>query len=455
MLVFVADEAGGSAVTRLLEQLGMRRRELDAEIARVVVVAAAQSGANQPRNTDAFPMALDEGARVHRRVGAANETGNPAPAVFVTDRFREIFAAFIPRRGSVLPDAQEIIEWLVFINISVRNAVRPSGRGSHVPVAAQRPASRSRHELAVQGPFRLPLTVSVLRRLSTNLVDVLTPGGEYVRALAGSRGPVIARVTQTRPKALSVALEGDGGEHGQALDLVRRMLGVDRDLTPFDRAAAGVPWLMPLAARMRGVKPPRYATLWEACVNVIVFQQISLQAASAIMERLIVALGRPVEAAGVQSYVFPGIESVLGARDDLLRAAGLSPSKLATLRRVGEALVTGTLDEAMLEERESPEAAALLCGIKGIGPWTAAVVLLRGLGRLDVFPANDSSVARNLTMVAGTSPLDVDSVVGALHPQQGMLYYHLLLARLESRGELGRPSASRTRASQRVKVAAH
>ena len=80
---------------------------------------------------------------------------------------------------------------------------------------------------------------AVLRRLSTNLVDVLTPGGEYVRALAGSRGPVIARVTQTRPKALSVALEGDGGEHGQALDLVRRMLGVDRDLTPFDRAAAG------------------------------------------------------------------------------------------------------------------------------------------------------------------------------------------------------------------------
>ena len=316
-----------------------------------------------------------------------------------------------------------------------------------MPVAAQRRASSSRHELAVEGPFRLPLTVSVLRRLSTNLVDVLTPGGEYVRALAGARGPVIARVTQTQPNSLSVSLEGDGDEHNRALDLVRRMLGVDRDLTAFDRAAAGIPWLMPLAARMRGVKPPRYATLWEACVNVVVFQQISLQAASAIMERLIVALGRPVGAGGVQSYVFPGVETVLDARDDLLRAAGLSPGKLATLRRIGEALAAGTLDETTLEERESREAAALLCGIKGIGPWTAAVILLRGLGRLDVFPANDSSVARNLTMVAGTSPLDVDSVVGALRPQQGMLYYHLLLARLESRGELGRPSASRTRAS--------
>jgi DNA-3-methyladenine glycosylase II len=301
--------------------------------------------------------------------------------------------------------------------------------------------------LSVEGAFRLPLTVSALRRLSTNLVDVLTPDGQYVRALAGSHGPVIARVTQTRPETLSVALEGDEREHRRALALVRRMLGVDRDLTPFDRAAASVPWLMPLAARMRGIKPPRYATLWEACVNVIVFQQISLQAASAIMERLIVALGRSVETAGGRSYVFPGVESVLDAKDDLLRAAGLSPGKLATLRRVGEALAAGVLDEAMLEEHASPEAAALLGGIKGIGPWTAAVVLLRGLGRLDVFPANDSSVARNLAMVAGTSPLDIDGVVEALRPQQGMLYYHLLLARLESRGELGRPSASRTRAS--------
>ena len=316
-----------------------------------------------------------------------------------------------------------------------------------MPVAARPRASRSSYELAVEGPLRLPLTVSALRRLSTNLVDVLTPDGEYVRALAGSRGPVIARVRQTRPTALSVVLEGDKREHRRALALVRRMLGVDRDLTPFNRAARGVPWLKPLAARMRGIKPPRYATLWEACVNVIVFQQISLQAASAILERLIVGLGRPVETAGIQSYVFPGVESVLGASDDFLRAAGLSPGKLATLRRVGEALTAGTLHEAMLEERTSPDAAALLCGIKGIGPWTAAVVLLRGLGRLDVFPANDSSVARNLAMVAGTAPPDIDGVVEALRPQQGMLYYHLLLARLESRGELGRPSASRTLAS--------
>ena len=300
----------------------------------------------------------------------------------------------------------------------------------------------SRHQLPVKAPYRLDLTVGVLRRLSTNLVDVLTEQGQYVRVLVGPSKPVIVRVTQLRADALMVTLEGDERARERALTLVRRMLGVDRDLAHFDRTAAGIPWLNPLAVRMHGVRPPRYPTLWEACVNAIVFQQVSLHAASAIMRRMIVALQPSLDSDGLSLFQFPTAEMVLGADDELLREAGLSSGKLATLRRVGEALAAGTLDETMLEERTSPDAAVLLRGIKGIGPWTAAVILLRGLGRLDVFPMNDTSVARNLALVAGSAPVDVEGVLHALSPQQGMLYYHLLLARLETRNDLGRASVS-------------
>jgi DNA-3-methyladenine glycosylase II len=299
---------------------------------------------------------------------------------------------------------------------------------------------QARHELAVVAPFRLDLTVSALRRLSTNMVDVLTADGAYVRVLGGARAPVFVRVAQTKPKVLTVILEGSPSEHAQALALVRRMLGVDRDLTSFNRAAKRIPWLAPLAHRMLGVKPPRYPTLWEACVNAIVFQQVSLFAASAIMCRLLLVLAAPFEREGLTLYQFPGVERVLEAKDDVGRAAGLSANKLATLRRVGEALASGALDEAMLEERASPDAAALLRQIKGIGPWTATVILLRGLGRLDVFPMNDSSVVRNLTLVSRAMPFDVAATLEALGAQRGMLYYHLLLARLEAAGEVGRAS---------------
>ncbi|MFZ1126537.1 MAG: hypothetical protein WAN59_15490, partial [Candidatus Baltobacteraceae bacterium] len=203
----------------------------------------------------------------------------------------------------------------------------------------------------------------------------------------------------------------------------------------FTRRAARVAWLRALARRMRGVKPPRYPTLWEACVNAVVFQQISLLAASAILRRVIEALGTPLEADGARLYAFPGIASFLDAAEGTLRAAGLSSGKVATLRRVGEALAGGKLDEAMLEERSSPAASELLCALKGVGRWTAAVVLLRGLGRLDVFPADDSGAARGLAALGGDG-VDLPAALATLGDQRGMLYYHLLLARLEASGDL-------------------
>jgi DNA-3-methyladenine glycosylase II len=119
---------------------------------------------------------------------------------------------------------------------------------------------------------------------------------------------------------------------------------------------------------------------------------------------------------------------------------GLSANKLATLRRAAEAMDSGRLDTAAIEQLPSSEAATLFRSIKGIGPWTATVILLRGFGRLDVFPMNDSGVARNLSLATGEPEASVAPILEMLGAQKGMLYFHLLLARLEERGEVGRPS---------------
>ena len=154
------------------------------------------------------------------------------------------------------------------------------------------------------------------------------------------------------------------------------------------------------------------------------------------MGRLTVGLSEPVEHSGVRLYPFPGPAQVLSVPGNVLRGAGLSAGKLATLQRVADALREGAIDEGHLERLPSPDAAALLRSIKGIGPWTAVVILLRGLGRLDVFPANDTSVARNLTLIGAPPLLDVETLLDTLGTERGMLYYHLLLGRLETRGDL-------------------
>ncbi|CAN5631167.1 hypothetical protein BH09MYX1_BH09MYX1_01540 [soil metagenome] len=296
-----------------------------------------------------------------------------------------------------------------------------------------------RHQLRLVGPYRLDLTVSALRRLASNLVDVYTADGRYLRALGGFAKPVIVCVTQARAHTLTFATTGKARDEA-VLATVHRMLGTERDVTEFERRAERVPWLAPLARRMRGIKPPRYPTLWEACVKTIVFQQISLRAASSVMRRLIHLLGDSVKYDGIPRAIFPTVERFLGAPDASVRRVGLSAAKLAALRRVSKAIALGELTEAMIEERSRAEGAKLLFTIKGIGPWTAAVILIRGFGRLDTFPGNDSSVAANLALVAPGVSVEAQDITDMLGSQRGMLYFCLLLARLETRGEVGRAS---------------
>jgi DNA-3-methyladenine glycosylase II len=295
------------------------------------------------------------------------------------------------------------------------------------------------HEINVSAPYRLDLTVSALRRTSTNLVDIYTRDGRYLRAFGCVARPVIVSVTQPSNEKLRVSIDrvpGDALHAERTLSCVRRILGTGSDLSDFHRRARRIPWLSPLARRMRGLRPPRYPALFEACANAILFQQVSLQSASAIMRRLIIAIGTHVDHDGVPLVVFPSIEQFLGADDSVIRAAGLSAGKFATLRRAGEAIAAGELTETLLDELPSSDAARLLRGIKGIGPWTAAVILLRGLGRLDMFPGNDSGVAANLARVAGER-MDVAPIAAALGSQRGMLYFCLLLSRLEAHSEIG------------------
>jgi len=117
VVVFTGDELGETPVTLLLEELATQAEELAFETTRVLVAATSRSAAVSRRGRWPFPLLVDEGGHIHRSVGATDAAGRPAPAVFVTDRFREIYAAYLPGHGATLPSPTEILEWLVFINL--------------------------------------------------------------------------------------------------------------------------------------------------------------------------------------------------------------------------------------------------------------------------------------------------------------------------------------------------
>jgi DNA-3-methyladenine glycosylase II len=284
--------------------------------------------------------------------------------------------------------------------------------------------------LPVRGPFRLDLTVDALRRLASNVVDVVDEYGTFYRALQDASGTEVVAVRPSRAGAIEIRATGRRPERWTAG--VARMLGAEVDLTRWYARSSQIAWLSPIVAALRGLKPPRYPTLWEACAHAILFQQISIHAAAAIMRRAVMLLGDEVNGEGVRCIAFPPPKRWLEADDGELRRAGISANKVAHLRSAARAIAQGELDETALAALSTHEAAERLRSVRGIGQWSASVVLLRGMGRLDTFPLRDSGVARSLALLAGDARVDQTELLERLGDTRGMLYYHLLLSRMRN-----------------------
>ena len=156
--------------------------------------------------------------------------------------------------------------------------------------------------LPVEAPFHLEATVRLLQRRPANPVNVLDEGC-FQRAFAAGRGLVLAQVanagTIDAPELwLAVAGPAMPAERARLRSTLRRMLGLDVDPAGLARLAEVDPRLAPIAAALRGARPPRFASLFETFANVVPFQQVSLDAGVAIAGRLVRKFGRKVEAGG-------------------------------------------------------------------------------------------------------------------------------------------------------------
>jgi DNA-3-methyladenine glycosylase II len=212
------------------------------------------------------------------------------------------------------------------------------------------------------------------------------------------------------------------------------VLGLDVDPAPLQRSVeeAG---LGTVALDLRGMRPPRFPDLFESFANVIPFQQLSLDSGAAIVRRLVERFGTPLEHAGRTRYAFPTASAIAGAALARLKACGLSRSKAEALRGIARSIATGALTAETLEVLSSAEAIAVLSDLPGIGAWSASVLLLRGLGRLDVFPPGDAGVARGLReLLRLRSQRSIDRLVRRLGDQRGYLYFCSLGGALLKKG---------------------
>ena len=154
---------------------------------------------------------------------------------------------------------------------------------------------------------------------------------------------------------------------------------------------AGDERLRPLVGRLAVPARPKGRSVLDALVKAVVYQQLAGAAAGTIHRRVLAALpGKRVT------------PRALGAvRDETLRAAGLSAGKLAAVRALGEAAGRGQLSAASLRRLDDAAVVARLSAIRGVGPWTAQMLMIFTLGRPDVFPLDDLVVRRRALSVCG------------------------------------------------------
>lgn len=118
-----------------------------------------------------------------------------------------------------------------------------------------------------------------------------------------------------------------------------------------------------------------------ALVRAITFQQLAGAAANAIHQRVRALVPGPLTPEALQAVP-----------DELLRAAGLSAAKLASMRDLSAKVLDGTVVLGPAPRVPDEEVIARLTAVRGIGRWTAEVYLLIELRRLDVWPVDDLGV---------------------------------------------------------------
>jgi len=223
------------------------------------------------------------------------------------------------------------------------------------------------------------------------------------------------------------------GLQGAAGGAVARLFNLDLDLTRFEEAVKTDPVMSSLVRQLRGLKPPRTPTLFEAFVDSIIEQQISLSAAHSIERRFTRTFGDTLRLEGRRYCAFPTPERLAEASLEELRACGLSQRKAEYIKGIARGVTGGGLDlEHHGPEEETAALIRLLTGIRGVGVWTAELALLRGLSRLDAIPADDLGVRRAISRYySRASRIDTAGarrIAEAWGEWRGLAAYYLLVA---------------------------
>lgn len=141
--------------------------------------------------------------------------------------------------------------------------------------------------------------------------------------------------------------------------------------------------------------PPNFVDksefLFEELIESIISQQLSMKAADTIFARFKNLFGKK----------FPTPKQVLKMEDEKLRSCGMSFAKVSYVKSVANAFISDLIDIEKIKKQSDEEVIEELTQIKGVGRWTAEMILIFTLNRPDIFSIGDLGIRNAIRNLYG------------------------------------------------------
>ncbi|MBN1785330.1 MAG: DNA-3-methyladenine glycosylase 2 family protein [Candidatus Bathyarchaeota archaeon] len=240
-------------------------------------------------------------------------------------------------------------------------------------------------------------------------------GGKLIPVTLWSIGTIDEPKIQV--KTFQTATKQEKEELQKKLD---EIFSFSQDLTSFYAFMDKDPVLKELKLKFYGLKAGSIGTtVFESIIKSIIQQQISIRVAFSITNKMVSKFSEKIETEGTIYYDFPTPKQLSESTLQEIRHCGVSWKKAEYIKGIADKTAEGEFDPESLRSRSNEEVVETLKKFRGVGTWTAEMVLATGLKRGATVPAGDLGVRRTFTKLYSENKILSEAEVRKIAEQWG------------------------------------